>query len=74
MGEWFLPFLHGWRSEAARLGKMAKKTEAQGAELSGRPGAVAFSCRRFGHSSPHGSSQKKHLIFRFALPQNVVTL
>jgi hypothetical protein len=27
-GEWFLPFLHGWRCEAARLGKKAKKTDA----------------------------------------------
>jgi hypothetical protein len=33
MGEWFLPFLHGWRCAAARLGKMAKKPEAHGAEL-----------------------------------------
>jgi hypothetical protein len=41
MGEWFLPFLHGWRCAAARLGKMAKKPETQGAELSGRPGVLA---------------------------------
>jgi hypothetical protein len=37
MGEWFLPFLHGWRGEAARRCKMAKKPEAQRAELSVQP-------------------------------------
>jgi hypothetical protein len=37
-----LPFLHGWRSEAARLGKMAKKTEAKLVVLQWQPGAVAF--------------------------------
>jgi hypothetical protein len=41
MGKWFLPFLHGWRSEAARLGKMAKKPDAQRTELSVQRGALA---------------------------------
>jgi hypothetical protein len=34
LDEWFLPFLAGWRSEAARQAKMAKKPEDQRAELS----------------------------------------
>jgi hypothetical protein len=37
MGQWFLPFLHGWRSEAARRCKMAKKPADQRAELSVQP-------------------------------------
>jgi hypothetical protein len=42
MGQWFLPFLHGWRGEAARRCKMAEKPEAQRAELSVQPDKPHF--------------------------------
>jgi hypothetical protein len=42
MGKWFLPFLRGWRCEAARRRKMAKKPEAQRAELSVQPDKPHF--------------------------------
>jgi hypothetical protein len=37
---------------------MAKKPDASGASLSGRPDAVAFLQSRLGHSSPHKFDEK----------------